>query len=254
MDKNGFCRVLMCALAGLVATPWVAGANTTADVPSKKRHSAVVRSNRFIKNKCFPSWSKQRMPLRVYICHDGTHKPIDARYDQIFVGATREWSAATRGRIRFVTVNGPTRADIVVHWTPDRRTWGRGQDANETCSGMTEVHWSRRFGITKASIFILTNKGDPPGLAQIKHTSLHELGHALGLAHSSYPLDTMNPTFWWDSNSKAADVSLTEGDIAALNRLYASPYPTRPIPSPVVLGPSSPTHCAHRVWGNLANL
>jgi hypothetical protein len=72
----------------------------------------------------------------------------------------------------------------------------------------------------------------------------HELGHVLGLGHSSDPSALMYPTL--SSSCRSAARSLGSDDIAGIQSIYPSSTPTptptpTPVPSPTVAVPGAPS-------------
>jgi len=99
-------------------------------------------------------------------------------------------------------------ADIVVGWV-DRL------DSNRT--GRTDLTWQRRGPIVKVRVLLATHlpDGRPVQPSQMVALALHELGHAIGLGHSTVRSDALYP------ETSATD--LTSRDRGTATLLYALP-------------------------------
>lgn len=101
-------------------------------------------------------------------------------------GAIDAWQSAGVG-LRLMETNDTTQALLIIHWA-DTLGAERG--------GFTDVTWDRGGRIRKADIYLATRASSTgrPLLSDTRRAiALHELGHALGLPHSSHTDDAMFP-------------------------------------------------------------
>lgn len=132
-------------------------------------------------------------------------------YGSIFVQALNEWTRASGGRIQFCRTNYPQAADIVVDWLAGSPAAG---EAGNTQIGFRVYGGHRVLSHAHIDIAALVN-GRQVSDSEMKKTCLHELGHALGLVHTSAPGDIM----FYRSNPNQA-TTLSARDAATIRRLY----------------------------------
>ena len=99
-------------------------------------------------------------------------------------------------------------ADIVVTWTARL-------DSNRT--GRTDVTWDGRGIMRRAVVVLATHLPDGRSMdgAEMTAVALHELGHAVGLNHSSVPGDALY--------TRTRAIELSERDRRTVRLLYALP-------------------------------
>jgi hypothetical protein len=152
-------------------------------------------------------WPDERLsrPLAVCVIRDR----IDGFKDD-FVGnvnyALGRWNGVLP--LGLSTGADSANADVIVMWTPRL-------DSGKT--GRTDLTWDRRGFIRHAFVTLATH--DPSGrlldAQRMSALALHELGHALGLGHSTVREDALYPI--------ATALELTDRDRRTARLLYELP-------------------------------
>ena len=117
-------------------------------------------------------------------------------------------------------------------------------DSNKNLLDSDVIMWSGNFNFFTGS----TGCGLLPNAAYIEDVTAHELGHALGLNHSSSSDATMYPSYGYCSQ---AFRTLASDDIAGAKALYPTAAPTN---TPPVVTITSPANGATFVQGSTISL
>ena len=142
------------------------------------------------------------MPIKVYI--------EDNKNTYLMKKAFTAWEQSSNKLVRFEYVNSPEKADIPVYFVE------KVEHSDERAVGIARP-WIRSDGtFTKVQIDIAKFSN----LSTIKISNFlllkimkHEIGHALGLPHSSNAFSIMNPT-----TDKVLDI--TKDDLRDLKAIY----------------------------------
>ena len=164
-------------------------------------------------------WVTNGAPLRVYIKENAELRGYHTEYPSIVKQAFDEWSQGTGGKVLFVYTADPADAQIKVSWTDNAADLvAAGGDSREL--GLTLTTFSDGV-IESADIKLHTLVGVcredvTEVFPQAKSVALHEIGHAMGLNHSSQPYDTMYPLV----PPKGFEFALTKRDVNTMANIY----------------------------------
>lgn len=158
-------------------------------------------------------WANPSQPLRVYI--GGGSTGYRDNYRSLFAAAMDEWSAASGGKLRWVQVSSPQGADIVATW--DAAAASAPGEAGSTTTRHGIGSDGERYIVGAQVAMMPTLNGQPYSDAEMHKIALHEIGHALGLRHSSSNGDIM----YWQSNASQIS-ALGPRDAATISRLYSN--------------------------------
>lgn len=175
---------------------------------------AGLRNNKLIR------WIDNCFPLKFYIAPFRWYKAKsenDAyKYNSLVKRALEEWSRVTKNKVCFQIVNTLNESQINLDWKRiDRKALGQCYFNFDNNSRL----YSAEVQIGLSDGIIHSKYMDE---AEVYHTILHEIGHALGLGHSPNNQDIMYTPHQYGVTS------LSRGDIETINWLYRLPFGLTP--------------------------
>jgi tetratricopeptide (TPR) repeat protein len=172
-------------------------------------YDAAVRDGKSI-------WPASHIPVKVFIGSGLDTAGFKPRYAEILKQSFSDWAAASKGAISFAFVGDAKSADIECYWVSDPRLLHNPAEDGE--ARLTKSN----AGLVHCTIQLMTipNLPEMPMTEnRMRHNSLHEIGHALGITgHTTDPRDAM----FFSSSLEDTWKDLSSRDANTIVRLYSA--------------------------------
>lgn len=139
-------------------------------------------------NKIF-RWPDKLMPLKIYVApfrwYQKSKQQESSQYYLFVLEALKIWSEATNGKFTYTLTNDYNSSNINITW---RRV-------NRQSLGLCHMSGTEDYMMYSAEVEIGISDGLIHAAYQdtneVKHTIIHEMGHAIGMPHSPNASDIM---------------------------------------------------------------
>jgi predicted Zn-dependent protease len=156
-------------------------------------------------------WQPEKFPLKVYVKKSESEN-FKEIYKEFIDYSFKVWKKADN-RIEYSFVNSSEKADIIISFEDNLM-----DKYEENYLGLTDYELGENRSILRSTIEIglIKFKNERLSDGEIKATIIHEIGHALGLGHSTNSADLMYPYIDPDSDVEMHYDELSKGDKEAI--------------------------------------
>jgi len=219
---------------------------------SDKENNLPDYLNQLKANNAAEHWSKTSMPIKVWVSDGAGVFGYRPSYRNYIIKAYDTWCEASGKKLNYKIVKDPGNADIKVSWT--RESISMQENGRQRLkAGLTTTHTDGNDDIQNATVVIQTvHAFNPKRLieeGEAASTCMHEVGHSLGLGHSTCVSDIM----YFGSSTKQSGMP-TKRDRNTIARIYqdypvigfvpqstSSVVPVQYLPPPAFMPPEPPS-------------
>jgi peptidoglycan hydrolase-like protein with peptidoglycan-binding domain len=172
-----------------------------------------------------PTWPPFRRDLKYVITATSATSIDRSTLSEVFARAFSKWSAATN--LRFAETSSESDADITIGFYTGSHGDGEPFDGPLGTLAHAFSPTDGRFHLDASEAWVATGDVSSSSV-DLESVAVHEIGHLLGLGHSSVPEAIMYPTI----RTGTRKVELESDDVQGIQSLYGSNPNYTATPSP----------------------